>query len=141
MGRGHSLLSVYRIADGGDFLCRCRISRPQGRPGLRGGDPHRHHCRRTHQRPREKGRPWTKCDHPVHRRLLRCCRGGSDIHPPRHLHPRGGGQFHTNVPVILVGRRAGNIVPHPFQEIFREGDARQISLPRGYGHDPDSGQR
>ena len=139
--RGHPVFRLSRHPDGGAVLRRRGLPRPQGRAGVRGGDPDRHHRRGPHQRPQEERRTRPERHHPVHRRLLRRRRGGRHLHPPGHLHPRGGGQFLADVPQLPAGRRAGHPVPDSFPQVFREGDARQVSVPGGHGDDAGPRER
>ena len=132
---------MRRNSDGHHLLGGGSLSRPQGRTGIRGGHSDRHHCSRPDRSSRKEGRPGPECHHPVHRRLLRSCGGGRNLHIAGHLHPRRRGQFHADVPLIPARRRAGNPLPDSVQEVFRKGDAREVSVPGGHGHHSGAGQR
>ena len=130
-----------RTPDDGPLLGRRSLSRTEGRPGLRGGHPHRHPGGRPLERSPQEGLSQPERDYPIHRRLLGRSGGGRHLHPAGHLHPGPGCQLHADGPLLTAGRRTGYPLPHPLPEILRQGDARQVPLPRSNGHHAGAGQR
>ena len=49
--------------------------------------------------------------------------------------PRARRGILPGVPLVALRRAAGHRAADPVPQIFRQGDAREIPLPRGYGHD------
>ena len=65
--------------------------------------------------------------------------GRCHLHPPCALHSSGKisrnhRQLHAGVSQLAARRHPGHPVFHPLPQIFREGYARQISLPRSHSH-------
>lgn len=71
---------------------------------------------------------------PEHRSMLWRDRGGSHIHASGPVHPPGQVSRHhsallRDIPLVASRRNPRHPLLHPFQEIFRERHARQVSLP------------
>ena len=115
------------------LLGRRGIPRPQGRTGLRSGHPHRHHRRGHGVGAGQEEHAGTERHHPVDRRLVGRDRRRSDLHPPGTLHPGARRRLLSGIPLVAVRRTAGHRPADPLPQILRQGDARQIPLPRGHG--------
>ncbi len=55
--------------------------------------------------------------------------------PCRRSTSSGSTPHSTGIPLVGIGRAAGHRAAHPVPQIFRQGDAREVPLPGGYGHD------
>ena len=133
-GRGDALLGHDGHNHGRDILGRGGIPRSQGGTGVRGRHTHRHHRRRRRHRPRQEEHAGTERHHTIHRRQLGRHRRRRHLHPAGTLYPRAGGALLSDIPLVAAGRRAGHSASDPLPQILRQGDARQIPLPRGYGY-------
>ena len=129
------LFGRVRDRHGDYFFGRRRLPRTSGGAGLRGGHPYRHHCRGRGQprRPQEHAR--TERHHPVDRFHVGRDRRRGDLYVAGALHSGTRGPFLSDFPFVAVRRAARYPAAHPVPEIFRQGHARQVPVPRGYGHD------
>ena len=130
---GDALLGHDGRHHGRRLLGRRGLPRPQGRAGLRSRHPHRHHRRRHGLGAGQEEHAGTERHHPVDRRLVGRDRRRGDLHPPGPLHPGARRRLLAGVPFVAVRRTAGHRAADPLPQILRQGDARQIPLPRGHG--------
>ena len=124
----------------GRHLQRCHgIPRSEGRPGVRSRHPHHHHRRWTGERHQAQGPSWRERHDTVHRSMLRHDCRRSHLHPSRTLHPRlqiprcrHHRQLLRGLPLQPPRRLHRHPLPHPLPQVFREGEARRIPLPRSH---------
>ena len=116
------------------FSAAAAYPRPQGRAGLRSGHPDRHH-RRGHGH-----RCWASSNMLGQNVIIQSIGASSGvivagaIFTLPALYILGlDAAFLPDVPLVAVRRPAGHRAADPLPQIFRQGDARQISLPRGHG--------
>ena len=110
------------------------LSGAQNRTGVRGGDPDRHYRRGHGQRARQAQHAGPERHHPVDRRFVGRDRRRGDLHAAGALHPGAGRGVLPDLPFVVVRRSAGHRAVDPVPQLFRQGDARQVSLPRSDGH-------
>ena len=125
--------------DGRTVLGGRSLSRTEGGPGVRGSHPDCHHRRRRQCRRQAFQVAGRECHHPEHRSLFGQRGGRRHFHASCHLHSAGQvsrhvGLVHQHLHGLPAGRHPGHPVPHPLPQVFREGHARQIPVPRGHGH-------
>ena len=137
--RGDRLFGRVRHRDGDRLLGCRRLSRPEGRTGVRGRYPDRDHRRRRRQSDRPQRYARTERHHPVDRLQLGRDRRRSDFYAAGALHSGIGGPFLPDIPVVAFRRSARHSAADPFPQVFRQGHAREIPVPRG--HRDDRGAR
>ncbi len=116
------------------FSAAAGLSGAQNRTGVRGGDPDRHYRRGHGQRARQAQHAGPERHHPVDRRFVGRDRRRGDLHAAGALHPGAGRGVLPDLPFVVVRRSAGHRAVDPVPQLFRQGDARQVSLPRSDGH-------